>query len=510
MSDTAAFTDRASRASGASGASGGARVPARAGGEPSLVDTVASDFGRLTTRVLLTFALCVIGGFAVLSEVLVRNALDRSADLVESLLGMYADPTGNPTSVAPDMLTSALLGVGDGSRLVILRTVDRGDGMPKVYYLSPGMPAKQIEEQGAAPTPDSLRARIRASVGDRGWRTALVHRQSGGFDIYLSASRLPAIMTVGALVVLLAAALPVAMLLSRRAVNRATTQAMRPLQVLLRDTQAIVPAALDRRVTTPAGVSEISEVAEAINTMVARVQASHDALTRFTADVSHELRTPLTHLRAQAQWALDERRTPEEQREALAQMGDAVDQMGRLIEGLLTLARGDSRELTPRMRPFDLATIADEVVEVGEVLRGHKPLAVVNKVAPGTIAFGDPDYARQILVNFVSNAVRHTAEGAVTLSASHEHGRVRTEVRDTGEGIAPQHLPRIFDRFYRPETSRSRDHGGAGLGLAIARAWPAHSRETSWGRARRDGGAGSSSSWQRRRTERGMQGDEGG
>ncbi len=449
--------------------------------EPSLVVTVADAFEQLTTRVLLTFSLFVLGGFALLSEVLVRNTMDRSADVVESLLGMYADPSGSPTTVAPDMLTSALLGLGDGSRLVILRTIDRGDGMPKVYYLSPGMPAKQIEDGGTAAAPDLLRARIRTNVGDRGWRTALHHRRSGGFDIYLSASRLPTLMALGALVVLLAAGLPAAMILARRAVRRATSQALHPLHTLLRETQAIAPTSLNRRVSTPSGVTELTEVGEAINTMVARVQASHDALTRFTGDVSHELRTPLTHLRAQVQWALDHRRTAEEQRDALALMGEAVDRMTRLIEGLLTLARGDSRELVPRMRPFDMAAIVEEVSELGTLMRGDKPVSVRHDVALGTTVLGDPDYTRQILLNFVSNAVRHTPTGAITLSATRDNGVVRTEVRDTGEGITPEHLPWVFDRFYRPEASRSRDHGGAGLGLAIARALARAQQGDVWG-----------------------------
>jgi hypothetical protein len=183
--------------------------------ERSLVSVIAALFERLAARALALFALCVVIGFALLSEVLSRNALARSADVIESLLGMYADPSGEPTTVAPDMLTSALLGMGDGARFVILRTVSSADGMPKVYYLSPGMPAKLIEEAGKAASPDELRQRIVGSVADRGWRYALYHRQSAGFDLYVSASRLPDDGDRSPHVLMLVA-LPVAVLLAPR------------------------------------------------------------------------------------------------------------------------------------------------------------------------------------------------------------------------------------------------------------------------------------------------------
>ena len=137
-------------------------------------------------RTLLWYSAATLLGFAGLSEVLARHALGRSADVIESLLGMYADPGGERTTVAPDMLTSALLGVGNDARFVILRTVDSNDGMPKVYYLSPGMPAKLIEQAGQASSPDAVRREMVSSVSGRGW-PLLYHRAAGDFDLYVSA-----------------------------------------------------------------------------------------------------------------------------------------------------------------------------------------------------------------------------------------------------------------------------------------------------------------------------------
>lgn len=436
--------------------------------QQSLVHELARRFEQLTIRTLVLFGLCVVLGFAALSEVLSRNAMARSADVIQSLLGMYADPSGEPTTVAPDMLTSALLGIGDGSRFVILRTMSSADGMPTVYYLSPGTPAKLIENAGKAASPEELRQRIVGAVAERGWRFALYHRESGEFDVYLSVSRIPSFMAVGGLALLTLIMLPAAAVVARRAVRRSMEEALRPLYTLVSETRAIIPSDLSRRVSSPTGIAELTDVGEAINTMVARVEETHRALTQFTADVSHELRTPLTLLRAQVQWALDDRRTSAEQREALALIGVSVDQTCRLIDGLLTLARGDSRELTPRLRDFDLAAVADEVVEIGGLMCGDKRIAVTSAHESEVTAHGDPEYTRQILLNFVSNSARHTTSGSIEVAVRKDNGSVLVAVRDTGEGIPEEHLSRIFDRFYRVEASRSRDHGGAGLGLAIA------------------------------------------
>lgn len=210
-------------------------------------------------------------------------------------------------------------------------------------------------------------------------------------------------------------------------------------------------------------------LADTINQLVDRVERSHRALEAFTADASHELRTPLTHLRAQVQWALAEHRGLDEMREAVAAIAHEVDATIPMVEDLLLIARGENRQLALARDPFDVTEVVREVGEIAQAMAGARSLAVRTTVNGPVRALGDATRTRQILLNLASNAVRYTSTGTVTLEIQHDGDRVGIVVRDTGTGIAPEHLPRIFDRFYRVEPSRARSRGGAGLGLTIAR-----------------------------------------
>ncbi len=213
----------------------------------------------------------------------------------------------------------------------------------------------------------------------------------------------------------------------------------------------------------------MSQIADAINRLIERVETSHRALEAFTADASHELRTPLTYLRAQAQWALDERRTPEEMREALAAVSGEVERTAKMVDDLLLLARSDNRALVAERESFDIHPLASEAAEIAQAMATGTGVAIRNEIREPLRALGDPHLTRQVVLNIVTNAMRHTQTGCVTLVALHETGAVGIAVQDTGEGIPSEDLPHIFDRFHRVEKSRSREYGGVGLGLSIAR-----------------------------------------
>jgi signal transduction histidine kinase len=242
-----------------------------------------------------------------------------------------------------------------------------------------------------------------------------------------------------------------------------------PVERVRRTIASIAPDDLSQRAAVPTGLAETTEIAMALNHLLTRVEGAQRALTAFTADASHELRTPLTFLRAQAQWALDGARSEESLRDALISVHAEAERMHRLVEGLLLLARGDNRDLAVERERFEVASIVAEVSEVGSSLIREPAVTVSSEVATETVALGDAGHTRQVLLNLVVNAARYTTAGSIRIRAARENELVRLSVEDTGCGIAASDVPRIFERFGRADTSRSREFGGAGLGLAIAK-----------------------------------------
>ena len=417
---------------------------------------------------LAGYALLVGAGFAAAAEMALRRSLEHSADLTQSLLGAYRDSTSEPGGVMPSALADQLVAMG--GQVVITRTTTGAGGKQDVYYVSPDMPARRLEGLPASASPEDVRRALLAAIARRArWRYSVLHRAAGAFDIYVVASRESYVVALGALAAAAALLLPAAGWAVARVARQAVAGALRPLERVAAETRAIGPAELGRRLTSPTGQAEVTQLADSVNRMLERVDRAHRALEAFTADASHELRTPLTHLRAQVQWAAAEVRTEGETREALGAMERVLDQTAKLVEELLLIARGENRQLALAHAPFELTAVVDEVREITEAMALGKELAVSATPSPPRWALGDADRTRHILLNLASNAVRYTPNGRITFALATNGTMVGVSVGDTGPGIAPEHLERIFDRFFRVDQSRSRDLGGSGLGLAIAR-----------------------------------------
>jgi signal transduction histidine kinase len=448
--------------------------------EAKLGKVLTHRFDRLLWVTLAGYAAVVVLVFALVSEVALRRSLEQSADGIESLLGLYADPGGAPTTVAPAMLADQLVGMG--SHFLITRIVPTGREQPSVYFLSPTMPAKRIETS-LGRTPEEVRQTLLKTFAERGrWRFHMLHRRVGEFDIYVAGNRRPYLLALLGLFVGALGLLPIAAGLARRGATRTVRQALTPLRLIVDETRAIGPNDLSLRVGAATGLVEVTELADAINRMIDRVERSHRALEAFTADASHELRTPLTHLRAQVQWALAERRNSEEIRDALTATGNEVDRMGRIVEGLLLIARGENQQLSLDRRAFDVVDVVREVKEITVAMAEGRNVAVYAESSGPVQVLGDPTRVRQILLNLASNAIRYTSEGSVTFTLARANAMAKVAVVDTGCGIAPEHLDRIFDRFHRVEHSRSRAHGGTVVGEASG--WANRGRERGGSRER--------------------------
>jgi signal transduction histidine kinase len=208
----------------------------------------------------------------------------------------------------------------------------------------------------------------------------------------------------------------------------------------------------------------------------------------FVANVSHELKTPLTVIAGFAETLLDDE-VPADQRRRFAEtIHSHARRMQRIVDDLLDLSRIESGGWVPNPSSIDVATAASAAVSALRDRAGARNVAIDIAVNPAAqVVHADPTALQQILSNLVDNALRYTPEGGrVTVFSEPDIGGVRIGVRDTGVGIAPDHLPRIFERFYRVDPGRSRDAGGTGLGLAIVR----HLIEAHGGRVRADSAVG--------------------
>ncbi len=436
--------------------------------ELRLSSVLTRRFTRVAWSALAAYGLLVVALFAFAGEMSLRRSLEHSADLTQSLLGAYRDSTSGPSGVMPSTLADQLVAMG--GQVVITRTTTGAGGKQDVYFVSADMPARRLEGLPANASPDDVRRALLAAIAQRArWRYRVLHRAAGAFDIYVVASREPYLVALAALIAAAALLLPAVGFAVARGARQAVAGALRPLDRVTAETRAIGPAELGTRLTSPTGQAEVTDLADSVNRMLERVDRAHRALQAFTADASHELRTPLTHLRAQVQWAAAEGRSETETREALAAMERVLDQTAKLVEELLLIARGENRQLALSLAPFDLTAVVDEVREITEAMAMDRELTVQAVPSPPRWALGDANRTRHVLLNLGSNAVRYTPAGTITFALQSDGDRVGVSVRDTGPGIAPEHVERIFDRFFRVDQSRSRDLGGSGLGLAIAR-----------------------------------------
>lgn len=214
---------------------------------------------------------------------------------------------------------------------------------------------------------------------------------------------------------------------------------------------------------------EVGQLATAFNRMSAELQNLEQSRRDLVANVSHELKTPIAAIRAHLENLLDGVEKPDPK--TLQVMLTQTERLGRLVEQLLELSRLESGELPLLREETPLAPLVTQVLSEIEVARSDRGVVVESEL-PIDLPSVDADRERvhQVLFNLVDNAVRFTPSGgAVTVSAQALNGSVEVRVADTGAGIPREHLPRLFERFYRADPARSREDGGTGIGLAIAR-----------------------------------------
>ncbi len=262
------------------------------------------------------------------------------------------------------------------------------------------------------------------------------------------------------------------------------TRAMRPIRVIANTVRSIGATDLSQRLNLSTG-DELGDLATTFDQMLDRLEAAFDRQRQFTSDASHELRTPLTIMQLELEHARAGKALTPEVARALETVQNENEYMSRLVNDLLTLARADTGRAVLKRERVDLSDVTLATVERLAPLARADGIVLTVGDLPALDVDGDPTYLAQMLTNVVANAIRYTSGFGQSVVIDVEereiggrpHGLVR--VKDDGPGIAPQHLSRIFERFYRVDQARERlnetsDTVGSGLGLAIAQ-WVAQS-----------------------------------
>jgi two-component system OmpR family sensor kinase len=249
-----------------------------------------------------------------------------------------------------------------------------------------------------------------------------------------------------------------------------TRQIIRPIADVSSAAKRIAAGKLSEKIPSPPPGNELAQMTDVLNDTFHRLRAAFDRQKQFTADAAHELRTPLTVLISETQTALARQRNITEYQEALQSCHDTAQQMRRLLQSLLDLARLDSPEQKTAAIIFDLARQVELATLQLRPLTQKTCIALHTDLQPAKV-YGNPDWALQIATNLISNAIQYNRNhGDVWVKTRAETNHVTLTVTDTGCGISEEDLPHVFDRFYRADKSRSRATNNFGLGLAITKA----------------------------------------
>ncbi|MCP4256012.1 MAG: heavy metal sensor histidine kinase [Planctomycetes bacterium] len=244
-----------------------------------------------------------------------------------------------------------------------------------------------------------------------------------------------------------------------------------PIGTMASKAQEITAECLSERLPVDNPNDEFGRLAIVFNETLARLQDSFDRLRRFTADASHELRTPLTALRSVGEVGLREELDPAAHRDVIGSMLEEADRLALLVDNLLMLTRADSRRILLNPEPVNLGELVSNIIDCLQVLAEEKRQTLETQTKQAVSVKADRLMLRQAVINLMDNAIKYTDEDGrirVTVRQTNEAQAI-VEIADNGPGIAPEHREKIFERFYRVDKDRSRDQGGAGLGLAIAR-----------------------------------------
>lgn len=275
--------------------------------------------------------------------------------------------------------------------------------------------------------------------------------------------------TLGTLRTIILIAYPASLLLALVIGLFLAQRALGPIDRITRSVQRISADDLGQRLDMQLPDDELGRLRDTFNEMLDRLETAFHRQRQFTSDASHELRSPLTIMRGEIEVALSRDRESGEYRTALESTGTQVARLIGLVNSLLMLARADAGELPFQREPVEVSAAVESVIEQLSPLTGKKGIGVVS-FGPEVTIPADFTLFLQLLFNLLDNAIRYTPPGGgIRIDWRVQDNMLQLAVTDSGPGIAPEHLPYIFDRFYRADKARARADGGSGIGLSICR-----------------------------------------
>ncbi len=275
---------------------------------------------------------------------------------------------------------------------------------------------------------------------------------------------------------LLIVAMPFALIAAGFAGYRVAGKALNPLEQMARQTEQITARRLNERIPIDNPNDELGHMARVLNGLLVRLGESFEKLQHFTSDVSHELRTPLAAMRSVGEVGLQEDHSTEKYRDIIGSMLEEVARLTSMIDTLLTIAHADSGAIELQRSVFQMMGLVQESVGVVGVLAEDKN-QTISVVGDNEISvFADRSFLRMAVINLLDNAVKYSPSGSTVRlilsdgkDSPNQTKFVQLAIEDEGPGIPADKASRVFDRFYRVDEGRTRDAGGAGLGLAIAK-----------------------------------------
>jgi two-component system heavy metal sensor histidine kinase CusS len=424
--------------------------------------SIASQLILLFT---LATSLLLACGLTVIYTLVVRHAFaEDNAILADKVTTLGADLHESGADAFGEELTSQHEDEHPGYWIRVL------DSQGRTYAETPGMNRVLPPEIFPSPekSPWAFRSRRDHGAEQKLFSLVAANQDSAGqpYTLQVAQDRSGDERVYREFGVLCAIVLLASVLASAFVAITVTRRGLQPLEEMTRSLARIGPTHLKERVTASDWPRELQPLAAAFDEMLKRLDDSFTRLSQFSADLAHELRTPIANMLGEAQVALTRDRTAAEYRETIESAIGECERLSRIVDNLLFVARVDAAGESIARKHFDARAATEKIAAFYQTIADEHHVSITC-TGEGEI-YADPDLFERAVGNLLDNALRFTTEnGSIQIRVSKHDASFEVAVSDNGCGIAPEHLPRVFDRFYRVEPSRGSD--GAGLGLALVK-----------------------------------------